>query len=142
MKRIYVAGPLFSDSERKFNAELNDLLIKKGYSTFLPQKDGMELARLLELGENESSAIKKIYTLDYSEIEKADILIFIVDGRVPDEGACVELGYAYALGKVCIGLKTDVRSLISGKDNPMIVGALNGRMARSQKELLDLLATI
>ena len=31
-----------------------------------------------------------------SAIKNCDILIFFLDGRVPDEGACVELGMAYA----------------------------------------------
>lgn len=48
-----------------------------------------------------------------------------MDGRVVDEGASVELGVAYALGKECIGLQTDVRRLVMGRNNPMIDCALN-----------------
>ena len=44
-------------------------------------------------------------------------------GRVPDEGACFELGYCYAKGKRCIGYKTDARSFIDGFDNVMLHGA-------------------
>jgi nucleoside 2-deoxyribosyltransferase len=47
-----------------------------------------------------------------------------MDGRVIDEGASFELGYAYSRGKVCIGLKTDVRRLLAIGDNPMIECAL------------------
>lgn len=47
----------------------------------------------------------------------------LVDGRVPDEGACVELGLAYAYGKRCYGAKTDTRSLELDLDlNPLISG--------------------
>ena len=54
---------------------------------------------------------------------KADIVVMVLDGRVPDEGACVELGMAYAAGKRCYGLKTDTRSLESNLDlNPLIAG--------------------
>ena len=45
-----------------------------------------------------------------------DAILFIFDGRVPDEGACFELGYCYAKGKKCIGYKTDARSFIDGYD--------------------------
>ena len=56
---------------------------------------------------------------------KADIVFINIDGRVPDEGACVELGMAYAAGKRCYGLKTDTRSIESSLDiNPMITGCL------------------
>ena len=52
-----------------------------------------------------------------------------MDGRVPDEGACVEIGIVYALGKGCIGLKTDARGAFEGADNPMVLGALKFRVA-------------
>ena len=44
-----------------------------------------------------------------------------LDGRVPDEGACVELGIAYANNKRCYGIKSDARSVELNLDlNPMI----------------------
>ena len=49
-----------------------------------------------------------------------DVLLFVFDGRVPDEGACFELGFAYAKRKRCVALKTDPRSLIGGVDNLML----------------------
>lgn len=56
---------------------------------------------------------------------KADIVFINIDGRAPDEGACVELGMAYAAGKRCYGFKTDTRSIESSLDiNPMITGCL------------------
>ena len=52
---------------------------------------------------------------------KSDILFINLDGRVPDEGACVELGIAYASGKRCYGAKTDTRALELDMDlNPLI----------------------
>ena len=50
-------------------------------------------------------------------------MFFMLDGRVPDEGACVELGIAYASGKRCYGFKSDARSIELDMDlNPMISG--------------------
>lgn len=50
----------------------------------------------------------------------------VLDGRVPDEGACVELGIAYANNKRCYGLKSDSRSVELDMDlNPMITGCFN-----------------
>jgi nucleoside 2-deoxyribosyltransferase len=109
--RVYIAAPLFSDSEKKFNQELDRFLKGLGFDTLLPQHDGYEKA---ELDKNFPSSVvnKKIFTKDISELRDCDILLMVLDGRVPDEGACVELGVAYASGKVCIGLKTDKRTLI------------------------------
>jgi hypothetical protein len=54
-------------------------------------------------------------------------LTFILDGRVPDEGACVELGIAYGhreftrAKKLLIGFQTDRRAGVRGSLlNPMI----------------------
>jgi hypothetical protein len=48
----------------------------------------------------------------------------------------------YALGKECVGLKTDPRTLMSDVDNPLIMGALKYRIARNLKELEDFLIQI
>lgn len=134
-KRIYIAGPLFSHAELRFNEVVNAFVEKKGYSTFFPQRDGKKLADLLHNGESKEKSTKIIFDLDVDEIKKADILIFILDGRVPDEGACVELGIAYALNKTCIGLKTDSRYLMDNLDNPLICGALKGKIAKNIEDL-------
>jgi len=135
MTRIYIAGPLFSKGEREFNKELNKFLIDLGYETFLPQNDGHELSKLLDNGYRQEKANEKIFNKDLKEIEKSDVVVFVMDGRVPDEGACVEIGYAYSLSKECIGIKTDVRSLIDGTDNPMVQGVLKNRIVNDFEEL-------
>ncbi|MCK9593002.1 MAG: nucleoside 2-deoxyribosyltransferase [Methanoregula sp.] len=134
-KRIYVAGPLFSHAELKFNEIINEYLEGKGYSTFFPQRDGNKLADLLRNGDSKENSVNLIFNLDVEEIKKSDVLIIILDGRVPDEGACVELGIAYALNKICIGLKTDPRCLMDNLDNPLILGALKGKLAKNITDL-------
>jgi nucleoside 2-deoxyribosyltransferase len=135
MIRIYIAGPLFSEAERHYNKYLTDFLEHFGFETFLPQRDGHKLSDLLVNGTTKSAAMNKIFYRDINELKKADVVIFVMDGRVPDEGACVEIGYAYALGKECIGLKTDPRTLMSDADNPLILGALKYQIAKNLKEL-------
>ena len=66
---------------------------------------------------------KYLFKLDCEHIDWCDAIVFLFDGRVPDEGACFELGYCYAKGKRCIGYKTDARSFIDGYDNVMLYGA-------------------
>lgn len=142
MEMIYIAGPLFSEAEMKFNVELDIFLRNKGYRTFLPQRDGYKLADLLLDGLSPPQAMDMIFDKDLEIIRASDIIVMILDGRVPDEGACVEVGYAYALKKECVGLKTDPRTLISDLDNPLILGVLKNRVAKSFKELIDLLHAI
>jgi hypothetical protein len=69
----------------------------------------------------------------------------VLDGRVPDEGACVELGIAYTqkylskTHKVLVGLHTDLRAaFIGGKLNPMVKVPLD-YIAGNQEELVAFL---
>ncbi|WP_292464509.1 nucleoside 2-deoxyribosyltransferase [Methanolobus sp.] len=133
--KIYVAGPLFSIAEHEFNEKIDDNLRKMGFSTFLPQRDGHLLSSLLSEGYSKEEATKIIFEMDIHHIKNSDIVLFLLDGRVPDEGACVEIGLAYAYGKECIGYKTDSRSIMGDSDNPLIVGALKNRIAKSYHEL-------
>ena len=87
----------------------------------MPQRDGYLAAELA--GKTEDELTQLIFEKDFSEVMKADIVFMLLDGRVPDEGACVELGIAYANGKRCYGVKTDARSVEINMDlNPMITG--------------------
>ena len=120
-KRIYFAAPLFSQAELEYNLKLTKVLEDHGYEVFLPQRDGY-LAAELE-GKTEEELTQMIFEKDVGEVLKADIVFVLLDGRVPDEGACVELGIAYANDKRCYGFKTDSRSVEKNLDlNPMIGG--------------------
>ncbi len=122
-KKIYFACPMFSQADKNYNLEIVKILEDYGYKVFLPQRDGIEAAQLE--GKTEEELTKMIFELDAGEVRKSDIIFMNIDGRVPDEGACVELGMAYAAGKRCYGFKTDTHSVVLGVDlNPMISGCM------------------
>ncbi len=122
--RVYFAGPLFCKAEKDFNKALALMLEQAGYSVFLPQRDGFEAAMLEDKTEQEKTDM--IFAKDVSEILNADIFFMVLDGRVPDDGACVELGIAYASKKRCYGVKTDVRAIELDMDlNPLIAGCFS-----------------
>jgi nucleoside 2-deoxyribosyltransferase len=120
-----LAGPLFSANERQWNISLRDEL-SEFCDVYLPQEDGALLVDLVADGIPVQEAKNTIFARDIEAIERCDILLLVMDGRVIDEGASFELGYAYSRGKICIGLKTDVRSLLTIGDNPMVECALRG----------------
>ena len=122
-KKVYFAGPMFNQSEKDYNLKVATILEEYGYEVFLPQRDGIEAA-LLE-GKTEQEMVEMIFALDEKNVKDADIIFMNLDGRVPDEGACVELGIGYACGKRCYGFKTDTRSVELGMTlNPMISGCM------------------
>ena len=53
--KIYFAGPLFSESEREYNAKLTEILEEYGYEVFLPQRDGFLAAELEGMTEEEKT---------------------------------------------------------------------------------------
>ena len=122
-KKVYFAGPMFNQAEKEFNLRITKVLEDCGYQVFLPQRDGIEAAQLN--GKTEEELTKMIFDLDAGQVKKADIIFMNIDGRVPDEGASVELGIAYGIGKRCYGFKTDTRAVEFGLEmNPMISGCM------------------
>ena len=137
MKKVYFAAPLFNEMELRRNEEYTKLLEEWGYEVYLPQREAGLSAKILQDANKDKLEInKRIFNTDLNGIKNCDILIFFLDGRVPDEGACVELGIAYALGKKCIGYKTDDRNLdFTGDDNLFIEGFMNFKVIHNKNEL-------
>lgn len=139
MKKIYFAAPLFNEMELKRNEEYTEILENWGYEVYLPQREaGLSAQILKDENNNKLEVNKRIFNTDLEGIKNSDILIFFLDGRVPDEGACVELGIAYALGKKCIGYKTDDRNLdFTGDDNLFIEGCMNFKVIHNKEDLKE-----
>ena len=142
--KLYFAAPLFSESERMYNLVITERIEDQGVEVFLPQRDGSE-EDTSELTISRLQA--EIYESDKEEVYDCDIFFILLDGRVPDEGACVELGLAVAHAEMSnrkryyIGMKTDQRVTFPEVDlNPMIKEALD-YLVESDEDLLDLLTT-
>jgi len=135
---IYIAASLCCEAEKDFNVKLNDFIKSLGHTTYLPQLDGGVMSDFVKQGLNEDEVRQKLFILDVSKMKESDCILVSLDGRTIDEGACFELGYMFALNKICVGFKTDSRSLIRGKNNLMIDGAL-GRILYAWDELKEYL---
>lgn len=121
--KIYIAGPLFNEGERAFNEKIDSVLRGLGHETYLPQRDGGIVAEMPDLVDGMPKELY-VFRKDCQNLRNCDIFLLLMDGRVPDEGACVALGYCHALGKRCVGYMTDVRGAYDGKVNIMLLGAL------------------
>ena len=139
--KIYFAGPLFSKAEKDFNLNLTNKLESLGFDVFLPQRDGIEKLE----GMSKEEKRRRVFELDRNKIIESNIFLIVLDGRVPDEGACVELGMAYSNkneNKLLVGLQTDIRaSFIGAKLNPMISVSLD-EIFEKEEDLINYLSKI
>lgn len=131
-KRIYFAAPLFSESEIMYNHfAVNNIRKKFGdeVEIYLPQENtGINDKRqyadsiMIANGDNE-------------HLEKADILIAVIDGQSPDVGVAAEVGYFYSMNKPIIAIYSDSRQ--GTYDNQQKIDALDD-IAESQFSYVNL----
>lgn len=124
MVRIYLASPLgFAESTRHFMEHLIER-ISTHVEVTNPWDDKRfeaEFAKIAELDSRSEAqaALAAINTelgrANAESIRNAAGVVAILDGVDVDSGTAAEIGYAYALGKRCYGLRTDFR--LAG-DNP------------------------
>lgn len=124
-KLIYIAGPLFSQAERDFLVRMTDELSRATEldpiaDFFLPHRDAGDIGV--------AGSRTDIFSEDLRRLDKASVVVALLDGADVDSGTAVEIGYAYAKGKKIFGLLTDfrahpVRQGTSAKINNMIWGA-------------------
>lgn len=146
--KIYFAGPLFNIGEKNFNQSLTGKLEEMGHKVFLPQRDGVDQSKYPYNEMSPGERTKTLFTLDRDEIFKTDLFLFILDGRIPDEGASVALGIAYTHklfkheDKLLVGFHSDIRGAFpQEKLNPMIKTPLD-YIVSSEDELIKLLNSL
>jgi nucleoside 2-deoxyribosyltransferase len=103
--KLYFAAPLFTQAEWCWNAEIARSLRNLGYEVSLPQERAESMLNGSEAFEGQT-----LFSDNVSGICNAAIVVAILDGADPDSGTCWECGYAYALKRPVIGIRTDLRS--------------------------------
>lgn len=131
---FYLAGPFFTDKQ---------LIQQKGIETFMnlsnkkyfsPRLDAGKLPKTPKLEE-----MKKVFLADLDGINNCKTLFANISYK--DTGTSVEIGYALAKN-IPVVLFWDKNShQDNSKINLMLVGACNGKIITSIKELTDFLKT-
>jgi nucleoside 2-deoxyribosyltransferase len=101
--RIYLAAPLFSEAERSYNTVIAELLRSHCFEVYLPQEAGDDH------GMRDKREFAQMYNRNRQAIHNADIMVAIIEGADADSGTAWEMGYALALKKTVIALRTDFR---------------------------------
>lgn len=127
--RIFLAGPLFSEAERSYNASLAAQLRKEGFEVWLPQDEGIV---------KQGTAAEKEYLFkkDLEGICGSSVILAVLDGTDVDAGTAFELGYAHSLGKPLYGLKTDYRSFSPVENVNLMIEVPVRQIFRSLDEVI------
>jgi nucleoside 2-deoxyribosyltransferase len=96
--KIYMAGPLFTAAERRFNELLRDRLEELGHEVWLPQEH-----------EPRDRSARSIFETDVEGLDSCEVVVANMDGPDPDSGTCWECGYAYKKKPIVV-YRTDFRS--------------------------------
>jgi nucleoside 2-deoxyribosyltransferase len=149
VRLVYCAGPLFNPAERETMEQIASALESRGFSTFLPHRDGLEFVKLAPQLEakgfsQEEAGQCLLYAIDaldcYQVVARCGSLVFNAAGRVPDEGAVAEAAMAYLAGKPVVYFKYgDPRTKIAGVDNPLVRGRGGPETVHSIKDIPDAL---
>ena len=129
-------------------ANLAALAEKAGHSTFLPQRDGLEMLAMRLMTVPAAGTVlaapgsklmrKAVFALDVHELlDRCDAVVVNINGRVPDEGAMVEAALAFAAGLPVVAYKQDVRAPFRGMDNPMLSGVTGWNVVSTLQDLPD-----
>ena len=108
--KVYLAAPLFSQVQRQYNRHLCKRLqeLLPRCEVVLPQdfRIGARSAAF-----NDRRHLPGIYARCVESIAAADVMLALLDGADADSGVAYEVGYARALGKPVLGVRTDYRQL-------------------------------
>jgi len=102
--KVYFAAPLFTQQERRWNRQVAEALAAElDCEVILPQdfaRDGRK---------NDPRHFGEIFRYCLDGVERCDVVVAVLDGADADSGTAFEMGYAFALGKPVVGVRTDFR---------------------------------
>jgi nucleoside 2-deoxyribosyltransferase len=125
--KIYLAGPLFSESERDWlrnlKKEIEELAESQGKQVnVIWPYDLLTQSEIDHLG---PKAKFEIFSRCKSHLDEADIVVALLDGPQVDDGTAWEIGYFYARKspeQKIIGIRTDFRR--AGESEGAVVNAM------------------
>ncbi|WXG44496.1 MAG: nucleoside 2-deoxyribosyltransferase [Promethearchaeati archaeon SRVP18_Atabeyarchaeia-1] len=130
--RVFFAAPLFNEAERDFNQKAAELLRGEGFDVWLAQEHKFIGRRLL-------SEKREILEEDLEALRRSDLVVAVLDGLDVDTGVAFEMGFAHALGKQILGLKTDHRVFSEFEPVNLMLEAPLAGLCRSLAETIEFL---
>lgn len=99
---VYIAGPLFTPGERLYLERLAREIDALGFSTYLPHRDA-------GLASGDRRNTRHLFAADIAALDRARVIVAVLNGPDVDSGTAFEIGYAVAKGVPVLGLYEDSR---------------------------------
>jgi nucleoside 2-deoxyribosyltransferase len=139
-KKVYQAGPLFTEAERLWHLKLKTNLEDSGFLVSWPG----EWFDPGELGDMGKKAKDHIFKVCRANLDTSDLVVALLDGTQVDDGTAWEIGYAFSKGIPVYGIRTDFRN--AGDTEHSLVNAMIEcaceEVVGSVAELLDRLKLV
>ena len=151
IKKVYIAAPLYSAKEQKDNLEIDGVLRRAGYNTFLPQRDGFAYGDLFKQVQNEgydyeearSIALGIIMHLDvYQVCEGCDATVLNLTVRNPGEGTITEGALCFRSERPLVLYKGNNPSFVLENHSPLLTGQTRYQIVGKVDEIPDKLKQI
>ena len=144
--KIYLAGPIFSEADQEWLRSLKNRIqeFARGMGKKVQVIWPYELIDRLEIESLGDSAKQEIFDRCKSNLDRADLLVALLDGSQVDDGTAWEIGYFFSVRDQSriIGIRTDFRN--AGETQTSVVNAMIetscGRIIKSVEELLEALS--
>jgi len=133
--KVFLATPLFNEAEREFNSSIAKRLRENGFEVWLAQE-----APFIKQGTHKEK--KAIYEGDILALKTSDAVVAVLDGIEVDSGVAYEIGYAKALDKPIIGLKTDYRTFSEIEEVNLMLEVPLIKICKGIDEVIDSLSKI
>ena len=131
---VFLAAPLFSEAEQKFNFRIARKLRKDGHVVWLAQET--------ILAQEATHDNREIYETCISMLKESNAVVAILDGSTVDAGVAYEMGFAKALNKPIIGLRTDLRVFSKVHEVNLMLEISLIKICRNVDEVLSALASV
>ena len=121
---------MFSIGDKREQHAVAKSLEGAGFTTYLPQRDGIEVGRVMALvnhpfiegpiADDIMLQVRKwVFALDmFQLLERCQSLVFNLDGRTPDDGSVVETAAAFTAGKPLVIYKTSPITMLGRRRQP------------------------
>ncbi len=118
MMMVYLAGPVFTLAERRFNEELAGELERlcPALQVFLPQRYDKEL-------QGSPDFSRRMFARLTGALDSCNVVVALLDGPDADSGTSFEMGYARGRGRKVVGVRTDFRGSEGHRVNLMLSNA-------------------